>query len=94
MYMNAYQLYADEINKANDWALGNIATGAHSELKKPYLPENGSYLGMEHYSAQDYMYDTEMHRNDAKLFRDKNKILQQQLHDQKDAFDIRQKSRL
>jgi hypothetical protein len=40
------------------------------------------------------MYDTEMHRNDAKLFRDKNKILQQQLHDQKDAFDIRQESRL
>ena len=40
------------------------------------------------------MCDTEIHKNDAKLFRDKNKILQQQLHDQKDAFDIRQKSRL
>ena len=40
------------------------------------------------------MCNAEMHRNDAKSFLDQNKILQQQLHDQKDAFDIRKKSRL
>ena len=38
------------------------------------------------------MFNAEMHRNDAKLFLDQNKILQQQLHDQKGAFDIRQKT--
>ena len=36
----------------------------------------------------------EMHRKDAALFLEENKILQKQLHDQKDEFDIRQESRL